>query len=71
MDTLTEILLECLVEMTNHIDNKEQQLIEKLQATEVRMQKMERKTLVERQKHRQYIDKTIKRLEDWEESPPP
>ena len=71
MDTLTEILRECLVEMTNHIDNKEQQLIEKLQATEARMQKMERKTLVERQKHRQYIDKTIKRLEDWEESPPP
>ena len=68
MDTLTEILQDRLVEMTNHIDNKERQLIEKLQATEARMQKMERKTLVERQNHRQFIDKTMKRLEDWEEN---
>ena len=54
--------------MTNHIENKEQQLIGKLQATEARMQKMERKTLVDRQNHRHYIDKMMKRLEDWEEN---
>jgi hypothetical protein len=68
MDTLTEFLQERLVEMTNHIDHKELQLTEKLQATEARMQKMERKSVVERQTHRQYMDKMIKRLEDWEEN---
>ena len=57
MDTVTEILQECLGEMMNHIDNKERQLTEKLQATEARVQKMDRKTVVERQNHRQYIDK--------------
>jgi hypothetical protein len=48
--------------------NKEQQLIEKLQATEARMQKMERKMLVDRQNHHHYINKTMKCLEDWEEN---
>ena len=68
LDTLTEILQERLAEMTNKIDRREQQLTDKLQQPEARMHKSERKTAAERQSHRHYIDKTIKRLEDWEEN---
>jgi hypothetical protein len=68
LDTLTEILQERLLEMTNQIDRREQQLTEKLQQTEARLHKSERKTAAERQSHRQYIDKTIKQLEDWDEN---
>ena len=68
MDTLTEILQERLLEMTNQIDRREQELIEKIRQTEDRSHKRERKTMMERQGHRMYIEKTMKRLEDWEEN---
>lgn len=68
MDTITEILQERLLEMTATIDRREQNLIDKIQTTEDRLHKSERKTSVERQHHRQYTEKTIKRLEDWEET---
>ena len=64
LDTLTEILQERLLAMTNQINRREQQQTDKLQQTEARLHKSERKTAAERQSHRQYIDKTIKRLED-------
>ena len=35
---------------------------------EDQMHRMERKTMTERQKHCQYIEKTMKRLENWEEN---
>ena len=68
MDTLTEILQERLLEMTNQIDRREQELIEKLRQTEDCSHKRERKTMLERQGHRMYIEKTMKRLQDWEEN---
>jgi hypothetical protein len=68
VDTVTEILQERLQEMTNNIDRREQQLLAKLQTTEDRMHRMDRKTTTERQNHRQYIEKTLKRLEEWEEN---
>ena len=54
--------------MTNHIDRREQQLLAKLQTTEDQIHRMDRKTTTERQNHRQYIEKTLKGLEDWEEN---
>jgi DNA integrity scanning protein DisA with diadenylate cyclase activity len=68
METLTEILQECLLEMTAKIDRRKRQLIDKIQTSEDRLHKSERKTSVERQHHRQYIDKTMRHLEDWEEN---
>ena len=68
LDTLTEILQERLQEMTNTIDRREKQLLDKIQSSEDRLHKSERKTMTERQHHRQYIEKTMKRLEDWEEN---
>jgi hypothetical protein len=68
MDTLTEILQERLEEMTAKIDRREQQLIDELRNAEERLHKNERKASTERQHHRNYIDQTMKRLEDWEEN---
>ena len=42
MDMLTEILQERLLEMTNHVDRKEKQLLARIQASEDKMQKTER-----------------------------
>ena len=68
MDTLTKILQERLEEMTAQIDRREQQLIEKLKNAEDRLHKNERKASTERQHHRNYLNQTMKRLEDWEEN---
>jgi hypothetical protein len=57
LDIMTEILQERLLEMTAHIDKREQQLLQKIQTTEDRLHKSERKSATERQSHRQYIDK--------------
>ena len=69
LDTLTEIIQEQLVEMTDQIDRREQQLINKIRNAEDRLHKNERKASTERQHHRNYIlDQTMKRLDDWEEN---
>jgi hypothetical protein len=39
-----------------------------MQSMDDRMQKKERKATTDRNNHRQYIDKAITRLEDWEEN---
>ena len=68
LDTLTEILQERLHEMTNHIERREQQLVDKIHSAEDHLYKKERKTATERHNHRQYIERTMKRLEEWEEN---
>ena len=68
VDTVTEMLQERLFEMTNTIDRREQQLLARLRTSEERLYKKERKMMTERQQHQQYIEKTMKRLEDWEEN---
>ena len=68
LDTLTEILQDRLQEMSNTIDRREQQLLDKIQHSEDRLHRNERKTMTERQNHRQYIEKTMKHLEEWEEN---
>ena len=68
LDRSTEILQERLHEMANHIECREQQLIDKIQSTEDHLQKKERKAATERHNHRQYIERTMKRLEEWEEN---
>ena len=63
LDTVTEILLERLLEMTVQLDRREKQLIDKIKNSEDGLHKTERKS-AERQNHRQYIDQTMKRLEN-------